>query len=131
VSDDDLAVDVRAVVPESDEGLLLIGSPQAHLVGAWFPLGREGLRVGRVKESDLVLHEGSIGRRHCAILRKGGGWLIWHLGSTNAIQVDGVAINGSELPLRGGERIQMGPFEFVFLAGGEAARQRADWLARI
>ncbi|WP_225414063.1 FHA domain-containing protein [Stigmatella hybrida] len=73
------------------------------------------VRIGRAAENEIVLHEHGVSRRHLRILARGGKYFVVELGSAN-----GTLLNGKPLPqqkeqeLRGGDRLVVGPVEFVF-----------------
>jgi hypothetical protein len=73
------------------------------------------VRIGRAAENEIVLHEHGVSRRHLRILARGGKHFVVELGSAN-----GTLLNGKPLPqqkeqeLRGGDRLLVGPVEFVF-----------------
>jgi hypothetical protein len=72
--------------------------------------------VGRSRESDIVLEDSGISRRHAELRPAGEGWEIEDLGSTNGVVVNGVQVRGRE-PLHGGEVIEFGSTRVVFELG--------------
>jgi FHA domain-containing protein len=63
--------------------------------------------VGRSRDSDIVLSDASVSRRHAEIRPGDGGWLITDLHSTNGVRVNGRAITG-ETSISVGDRIDIG-----------------------
>src|SRR5262249_10566268 len=102
---------VRGPVEEARGGrpqraLLAVGNRRVLL-----PPG--GRVVGRSRESDIVLEDSGISRRHAEIRPAAEGWEIEDLGSTNGVVVNGVQVRGRE-PLHGGEVIEFGSTRVVF-----------------
>jgi hypothetical protein len=50
---------------------------------------RDGLRLGRAPDNDLVLRDRRVSRRHARIVATAGGWAIEDAGSSNGTFVDG------------------------------------------
>jgi pSer/pThr/pTyr-binding forkhead associated (FHA) protein len=68
--------------------------------------------VGRSKECDVTLADTNVSRRHCEIVRNGGGWLVVDLGSTNGTELNGRRITRAEV--EDGDRITVGSTDVVF-----------------
>ena len=75
--------------------------------GTWFALAG-AMVLGRDDESAIVLGDPSISGRHATVEQATGGWRLWDMGSTNGTFVDGQAVDGRGVLLRGGERIALG-----------------------
>jgi hypothetical protein len=76
--------------------------------GKRLALPRGGGIVGRSRDSDVVLTDSSVSRRHAEIKPGGDGrWTITDLGSTNGVRVKGREIT-RETPLEPGDRIDIG-----------------------
>ncbi len=75
--------------------------------GRLYTLDREVTIIGRNPECDLVLQPKSVSRKHAAILRKSGGYVLKDMGSTR-----GTFVNGQKLAqpvlLEDGTTIQIG-----------------------
>ena len=77
------------------------------------------MTVGRAPDSDVVIPDRSISRRH-AFLKRGadGAWLILDAGSSNGTTVNGasVLVRGAGRPtsLQPGNTIRLGALEFTF-----------------
>ena len=69
--------------------------------------------VGRSSESQIVVRDDRVSRKHAEILHQKGGWTVRDLGSRNGTQVDRTAING-EYSLADGETISVADCEMVF-----------------
>lgn len=76
------------------------------LAGQAVALG-QGVRVGRERDCQVVVEDGSVSRHHADLLRGGQGWILRDLGSSNGTAVNGVRIQG-EVLLRGDETLVFG-----------------------
>jgi serine phosphatase RsbU (regulator of sigma subunit)/pSer/pThr/pTyr-binding forkhead associated (FHA) protein len=96
----------QSVVPT----LQVIGGP---LTGRLFTLDQDVTIIGRNPDSDVVLQPKSVSRRHAAITRKHGGYLLKDMGSTR-----GTYVNGQKLTqpvfLQDGNTIQIGELLLSF-----------------
>lgn len=86
-----------------------------EMVGKTFLLDRPILTIGRGSESDIVINDVSISRRHVQILRQGTGDFVQDLGSRN-----GTTLNGEPLyyprPLHPGDIICLGNIRLEYMA---------------
>ena len=71
------------------------------------------VRIGRLRENDLVLYSTGVSRHHCTIFQRGSRYQIEDAGSSN-----GTIVNGKRLEaptsLNDGDAIIVGPISFVF-----------------
>ena len=90
-------------------------APPAVVVvdGRRMALGREGGVLGRSRDSDIVVADGNVSRRHAEIRPSGSGWVIGDLNSTNGVAVNGRAITTPQV-LRNGDRIVLGTAPVTF-----------------
>jgi hypothetical protein len=72
-----------------------------------------GAIIGRSRDSDIVLDDSNVSRRHAEISPSGPSWLIQDLGSTNGVRVNGRQVNGPH-PLESGDRIELGTVSVGF-----------------
>jgi pSer/pThr/pTyr-binding forkhead associated (FHA) protein len=80
------------------------------------------LRIGRMRENDLVINNLAVSRFHAVLRRVGDGFEIEDLGSENGTLVEGVAVRGTAaVPV--GAAITVGKHTLVLRTGGEAAAQ--------
>jgi ribosomal protein L32 len=93
------ATQTTVAEPAIAEGCLtMVDGPTA---GQRCPL-RDGLRIGRGEDNDLVLKNVSLASRHHAEVRRApGGYAIVDLGSSNGTQVNGARIGGPTLLAHG------------------------------
>lgn len=69
--------------------------------------------IGRSKESDCVIRDPNISRRHAELRRRTNGtWEIVDLGSTNGVEVNGRRASRSRL--NPGDQVTLGTKTFVF-----------------
>jgi Protein of unknown function (DUF3662)/FHA domain len=69
--------------------------------------------IGRSKDTDCVLRDPNVSRRHAELRRAGSGdWQIVDLGSTNGVKVNGRRVSSSRL--RPGDEVTLGTTTFFF-----------------
>jgi hypothetical protein len=71
--------------------------------------------IGRAKGSDIRIASHEVSRLHCRLQFEGDRLIVRDLGSANGTQVNGQPVVG-ERTLRVGDRIQVGPVQFVLEA---------------
>jgi pSer/pThr/pTyr-binding forkhead associated (FHA) protein len=64
--------------------------------------------IGRSEDSDIVLADREVSRRHAQIRNEAGSYVLVDLGSTNGTMVNGVRVERS-IPLRSGDLIMITP----------------------
>jgi len=74
------------------------------------------VKIGRISENDLVLHDPGVSRRHAHIVVRAGMYFVEDLGSSNGTALNGTLLSG-EQQLKDGDRITVGPVEFTFIWG--------------
>ncbi len=77
-----------------------------------FPLHKRETIIGRGDDTDLLLPDVSVSRRHCCVKESGDGYELRDLKSSN-----GTLLNGRKMlckPLNHGDRIQVGKFLLSF-----------------
>jgi phosphoserine phosphatase RsbU/P len=75
--------------------------------GRLYTLERDVTIIGRNPECDVVLQPKSVSRKHAAIVRQRGGFLIKDIGSTRGTYVNGQKLT-QPVPLQEGQTIQIG-----------------------
>jgi hypothetical protein len=95
------------------------GDTHAHLIvqrgqlaGHTYPLGSQGLTIGRMRGSDVRLESTSVSRRHAVIRYARGRWFLQDQGSALGTCVNGQRITATAL--NPGDRITIGDTEFEF-----------------
>ena len=114
--DDDVVVNLNELPAES--GVLLVRSgPQA---GMRLLLDQDVTSLGRHPESDVLLDDITVSRRHAEIVRTNdGGYLVRDVGSLNGTYVNRERVE--ERKLVHGDELQVGKFKMVYLSGPDAA----------
>jgi pSer/pThr/pTyr-binding forkhead associated (FHA) protein len=85
-----------------------------------FPDGTEyelhgTLTIGRGPENGLTLASSAVSRRHAAVAFREGRWYVEDRGSYNGTFLNGTRVNpGTPLPLRHGDRIEIGGEPLLF-----------------
>ncbi|MDF5757150.1 FHA domain-containing protein [Spongiactinospora sp. TRM90649] len=107
----------RAAVEQlpPDQGLLVVmrGPNQ----GSRFLLDNQLTTAGRHPESDIFLDDVTVSRRHAEFYQRGAGsFTVRDVGSLNGTYVNRERIE--EVPLHGGDEVQIGKFRLVFLTRG-------------
>jgi hypothetical protein len=76
------------------------GAPPLYLIfqNQRFLIDKDQFIIGRgAKTSDLPIRDGNISRKHCAVIRKNGGYFIKDLGSTNGIDFNGNRVDNRRI----------------------------------
>ncbi|HEX5747889.1 MAG TPA: FHA domain-containing protein [Archangium sp.] len=71
------------------------------------------IHIGRTTENDVVLQDAGVSRKHVRVSDRLGRFYVQDLGSANGTLINDAPISG-ERELRNGDRISLGPVEFVF-----------------
>jgi DNA-binding CsgD family transcriptional regulator len=75
----------------------------------------EGLAIGRDDANDLVLVTKTVSRQHAQLLEHEGRWYVVDRGSFNGTLLNGTRLQpGIEVPLRHGDRLELGSQLLVF-----------------
>jgi pSer/pThr/pTyr-binding forkhead associated (FHA) protein len=81
-----------------------------------FLLGAEIMVVGRDEGADIRVDEPLVSRNHARVERRGDGFFVLDLGSTNLTRVNGEVV--AEKELRHGDEVCFGRARCVFLVDG-------------
>jgi len=91
------------------------------------------LRIGRMRENDVVVNNLAVSRFHATLRRDGGGFVLEDLGSENGTQVNGKRVSGT-VPIAPGDVIQLGKYELridakpgMQIAGPPAKKSNDAW----
>jgi len=76
-------------------------------------VGPRGATLGRSRDSEIVIDDANVSRRHAELRPRGGAWVISDLGSTNGTRVNGRPIHGPEV-VRPGDEIEVGSSVITF-----------------
>jgi len=74
------------------------------------PVPAAGGTVGRSRECDVVIASAEVSRQHMELRPRGDGWIVFDLGSTNGVRLNGRMVGGPEdaATVRPGDRIDLG-----------------------
>ena len=76
------------------------------------------MTLGRARESDVVIPDRSVSRRHALLKRDGDRFLVLDAGSSNGTSVNGRNVltrgAGPPSPLAPGDTLRVGSLEFTF-----------------
>ncbi len=94
----------RATPERAATGLVLVLGSRRDAVPA------SGATVGRSRDCDIVIASAEISREHAEIRPADGGWIVFDLGSTNGVRVNGADVGGvgAGHPLRAGDTLNLG-----------------------
>jgi hypothetical protein len=93
--------------------------PQAWLTlvrpqrGKPVQLTKPVIHIGRRESNDFVVNDKRVSREHAEIRYEHGQFMLYDLGSTNGVGINGV-LTRQPVPLKNGDIIAVGSFEFVF-----------------
>lgn len=79
-----------------------------------YDLDQPSIKIGRVKEMDIVIDNMSVSRTQAEIVKQGdGAWIVRDSGSSNGTFVNGEKLSGDR-PLSPGDEISMGKYSVLF-----------------
>jgi len=91
------------------------------------------LRIGRMRENDVVVNNLAVSRFHATLRREGDGYVLEDLGSENGTQLNGERITGT-VPMNPSDVIQLGKYELrlvlqpgIQIAGAPKAKPSDAW----
>jgi len=85
------------------------------------PLTRYENSLGRSKHCDVVLNYPAVSRFHAVIAKRRAGWVVIDTGSRGGTKLDGQPVE-RRAPLRHGQKLNFGSFDFVFCDEEEETR---------
>jgi Inner membrane component of T3SS, cytoplasmic domain len=112
---DDTVVELSSL-PGDVASLVVRSGSQA---GAAFGLHTDVTRLGRHPDSEIILDDITVSRRHAEVVRIADGYVLRDAGSLNGTYVNQERVD--EAVLRQGDELQVGKFRLVFFAAGVAA----------
>jgi hypothetical protein len=114
--EDDVIVNLDAITP--GEGILVVRSGER--IGEQFVLRKSLTSLGRHPDSDIILDDITVSRRHVEIEHVDGRYLIRDAGSLNGTYLNQERVDTAEL--HQGDELQVGKYRFVFLEHAEDLR---------
>ncbi len=121
---DTVVINVQAKETEGSQYMLVRQErpPPAHLlvcmganVGHRYPVGDTEVVIGQSDRCDIRLDDDRVSSRHAELVRRGGRYRIYDLGSSNGTLVNAQRID--EIDLRDGDLIQVGYTVFRYVSG--------------
>jgi pSer/pThr/pTyr-binding forkhead associated (FHA) protein len=103
----------------------MAGSPRVQLslkgrLLSEVPFVGDRLRIGRMRENDIVVNNLAVSRFHAVLKREGDGYALEDLGSENGTQVNGERVSGTA-PVAANDVIQLGKYELRIISGAGPA----------
>lgn len=98
-------------MPSGKSGLLVIKGPN---IGDKFFIDKEEYSIGRSPESDVLLDDITVSRRHAILKRSGDDCRLIDTGSLNGSYVNSYIVD--EAILKNGDRVQIGKYIFLFFS---------------
>lgn len=71
------------------------------------------IQIGRHLTNDVVINGKRVSRHHAQVRYEHGQWVLYDLGSTNGVGINGV-LTHQPVPLKNNDRVAVGEFEFIF-----------------
>ena len=93
----------------------ILRAESGPLAGQSFALDRSPFTIGRSADSDLVVPDTPVSRRHACLELQGDRWFLRDLGSSNGTFLNRQAVKDSPQPLRGGDLVGIGDSVFLFM----------------
>lgn len=119
------STDVQAGIVEAPPaGSALLVIKRGPNAGSRFLLDQDSTTVGRHPDSDIFLDDITVSRRHVEFHREGGGFSVRDAGSVNGTYVNRTPVDVAALA--GGDQIQIGKFEFVYITGPRTQESAAS-----
>jgi len=107
---DDILEDIKKI-PKGINGLVIIKGPN---VGEKFLLKRSKFIIGRSTESDIILDDVTVSRKHAVIEKAGDKYKIRDTGSLNGSYINGEIVDSAVL--ENDDKIQIGKYIFLFFS---------------
>lgn len=115
-TEDDVTVHLDDI--EKGRPLLVVRGGESE--GMFFVLERDTTTIGRHSDSNIVLDDITVSRRHTEIVRDGRAYVVRDTGSLNGTYVNQHRIDESSLEQ--GDELQIGKFRLVFFENAEDVR---------
>ena len=95
-----------------EHAVLVIRS--GDLTGSRFTLSKDVTQIGRHQDSDILLDDITVSRRHAEIIKTSKSLLVKDLGSLNGTYIN--QSRGDEFALKHGDELQVGKFRMVLFS---------------
>jgi hypothetical protein len=98
-------------IPKDRVGFVVIKGPS---IGEKFFIEKPIFNIGRSADSDVLLDDITVSRKHAVIKKIDNKYILTDLGSLNGSYVNGEIAN--EINLNNGDKIQIGKYVFLFFS---------------
>ncbi len=78
-----------------------------------YDLEKDRILVGREEDTDIVIDNASVSRKHAEFRREGDGWVVQDLGSSNGTFLNGTKLEAAT-PIKAGDEVGFGKFSILF-----------------
>jgi hypothetical protein len=106
----DILEDLKRI-PKDRVGFVVIKGPS---IGEKFFVKKPIFNIGRSADSDILLDDITVSRKHAVIKKIDNKYILTDLGSLNGSYVNGEIVN--EINLNNGDKIQIGKYVFLFFS---------------
>jgi pSer/pThr/pTyr-binding forkhead associated (FHA) protein len=113
---DDAVVELATLAPGVPSLIVRNGSQAGEAFALHDPL----TRLGRHPDSEIILDDITVSRRHAEVERTGNQWVVRDSGSLNGTYVNQQRVD--QVALRQGDELQVGKFRMVFFEPAPADR---------
>ena len=103
-----ILMQLKKILP-GKRGLLVIKGPN---IGDEFYIEKDEFIIGRSPESDVLLDDITVSRKHALLKKDGGDYILLDAGSLNGSYLNGNIVE--EAILSNGDRIQIGKYIFIY-----------------
>jgi pSer/pThr/pTyr-binding forkhead associated (FHA) protein len=107
---ENIIADLKSM-PEGSRGLVVLKGPN---IGEKFLIEGPAFHIDRSPESDILLDDVTVSRRHAMLEKMAGEYRIIDTGSLNGIYVNGDIVE--KAILKNGDRIQIGKYIFLYFS---------------
>lgn len=121
--------ELQQLAEEAEDCLVVIYASEEHLFGKRFVLEHDSVLLGRGSESDIMLANDSVSRRHARIEPRGRQWYVIDLESTNGTYVNDTQVHNYQL--RRGDQVKVGDTILKFLSGADVEAQYHETIYRM
>jgi len=117
--------DVRVSLDDVPQGAGVLVVKRGPNAGTRYVLTEALTSVGRHPESDLLLDDVTVSRRHVELRRTAGGYTVRDVGSLNGTYLNRERID-SEVQVQNGDELQVGKFRLMFLTESTDSLESKD-----
>ncbi len=105
-----ILMQLKKILP-GEKGLLVVKGPN---IGDEFYIEKDEFIIGRSPESDVLLDDITVSRKHALLIKDGDDYRLLDAGSLNGSYLNGNIVE--EAILSNGDRIQIGKYIFIYFS---------------